>query len=177
MSANDATAAAPQPPDPLAEVRARETVALRVLLGMDAPPADFAGIGVARAPSASQFALLIETRNEWALCIPVEQMSNKQLATLAWLYIQSRPAAEIARHCYGEAGFDLAKFHAAVLEWADRTDPKTKESLFSIAMLGAATAYIARIMGMKSALDYDIEEKPVKPGEKPPPVPPAPPPN
>lgn len=158
-------------------ISARELSTLRVLLGMDAPPADFAGIGVARPPSAAQFALLEQTMNEWALRIPPAEMASMHTATLGWLYIQSHSAAEIGRLCYTAAGFDRAKFETAVLEWSDRTDPKTGEAVFSIAMLNAATAYIADVMTMKAGLAYDIEEKKPKPGEPPPPPPETPPPN
>jgi hypothetical protein len=147
--------------DPIDAARARDAAAIRALLGADAPPADLHPLGVLRRPSASTFVLLQQTLNEWALGIAPEQMANKQLATLSWLYLQSIPPAEASA-----VAFDIAKFNAAVLAWGDRAGPDG-EPLFTITMLDAATRYVESVMTAKKALAYDIQDKPPKPGDPP----------
>ncbi len=143
----------------------RDRAAVRVLLGLDAPPAELHPLGVLRPPSASTFVLLQQTLNEWTLGIPPEQMQNRHFAMLAWLYLMSVTPAEAGAVCFDPArlgAFDCARFTAAVLTWGDRNGADGAP-LFTIPMVDAATRYLSAIMEMKKALEYDIERNPKDP--------------
>jgi hypothetical protein len=110
---------------------------------MHTPPPDLSALGEkldellagCRPVSAATLAILQETKNEWLQRRPTSEMQSPFFATLAWMFVQIAPQAQVVR-----ASADLERFRNAVLDWGAAN--------VSADQVAAATAIIAQTLGL-----------------------------